>query len=201
MTTKEKLLDAAERLIGDQGYASTSLRQIISEAGVNLASVHYHFGSKEELLDEVIARHAGPVNVRRGELLAQAEREAAPDVPQVEQVLDAFLRPIFEVAERRPEFVRVMGRMHGEGLMPMVLFKHFQEIVIRFRAAMLRALPHLTEEELRWRLELMFGALATVMWHRPTGLAGRRRGKESLPALVSLFGAAFRSPVIEEEKQ
>ena len=48
--TKQKILDAAEKLIAEQGYAATSLRQIIADAGVNLAAVHYHFGSKDELL-------------------------------------------------------------------------------------------------------------------------------------------------------
>ena len=46
--TKQKILDAAEQLIAEQGYAATSLRQIIAEAGVNLASIHYHFGSKDD---------------------------------------------------------------------------------------------------------------------------------------------------------
>ena len=62
--TKEKILDTAERLIGEQGYAATSLRHIIAQAGVNLAAVHYHFGSKEDLLDAVVARKAAPVNDR-----------------------------------------------------------------------------------------------------------------------------------------
>ena len=57
--TKEKILDTAERLIGEQGYAATSLRQIIAQAGVNLAAVHYHFGSKEDLLDAVVAAQSG----------------------------------------------------------------------------------------------------------------------------------------------
>ena len=48
---------------------STSLRQVITEAGVNLAAVHYHFGSKEDLLDEVVERRAGPVNKARLALL------------------------------------------------------------------------------------------------------------------------------------
>ena len=69
--TKEKILDTAERLIGEQGYAATSLRQIIAEAGVNLAAVHYHFGSKEDLLDAVVVRKAGPVNEAR---LARLDR-------------------------------------------------------------------------------------------------------------------------------
>ena len=63
--TKDKILDTAERLIGERGYAATSLRQIIAEAGVNLAAVHYHFGSKEDLLDAVVARKVTPVNEAR----------------------------------------------------------------------------------------------------------------------------------------
>ncbi len=199
MNTKDKILDAAERLIGDQGYASTSLRQIIGEAGVNLAAVHYHFGSKEELLDEIIRRKAGPVNERRMALLDEAEREAGGDAPPVERVLDAFLRPVFEVKERNPEIVRVMGRMYSEGLMPLILVKHFQPMVVRFHAAMLRSLPHLSDDELRWRQELMFGAMASTMWHRPPVMQPVMSGPEVLPRLLSFFGAAFRSPVTAKE--
>ena len=54
--TKQKILDAAEHLFAAQGYSATSLRQIIAEAGVNLASVHYHFGSKEGIVTAVLGR-------------------------------------------------------------------------------------------------------------------------------------------------
>ncbi|HMC58416.1 MAG TPA: helix-turn-helix domain-containing protein, partial [Candidatus Solibacter sp.] len=92
--TKQKILDTAERLFGEQGYDATSLRHIIAEAGVNLAAVHYHFGSKEELLDEVVVRRAGPVNEAR---IAMLDRlEAAEGPPVVEKVLEAFLLPTAE---------------------------------------------------------------------------------------------------------
>jgi AcrR family transcriptional regulator len=199
VTTKDKILDTAERLIGEQGYAATSLRQIIGEAGVNLAAVHYHFGSKEELLDEVIRRKAGPVNERRMLLLDEAERAADGAPLPVEAILEAFLRPVFEAKERNPEFVRIMGRVHGEGMMPAVLRKHFQLVVVRFRMAMLRSLPHLDDQELGWRLELMFGAMSMAMWHRPAAL-GEVSGLKILPKLVGFFGAAFRSPVVMKEE-
>src|SRR5260370_36472731 len=98
--TKEKILDTAERLIGEQGYAATSLRQIINEAGVNLAAVHYHFGSKEDLLDAVVMRKVGPVNEARLAALTLVEREAGDGEPEVEKVLDAFFAPT-AVAGRR----------------------------------------------------------------------------------------------------
>ena len=64
-TTREDLLDAAERLFALHGVNGTSLRAVTREAGANVAAVHYHFGSKEELLREVFARRLGPVNRRR----------------------------------------------------------------------------------------------------------------------------------------
>src|SRR5260370_41736213 len=124
--TKQKILDAAERLFSEQGYAATSLRQIIAEAGVNLAAVHYHFGSKEELLDDVVRRRAGPVNEARIALLDCIEAEKGNAPPLVERVLEAFLLPTAEAASRHPQFVKLMGRMLAEGMMPGILQKHFQ---------------------------------------------------------------------------
>ena len=106
--TKQKILDTAERLIGEQGYAATSLRNIISEAAVNLAAVHYHFGSKEDLLDEVICRKASTVNTKRLELLDRFEAEAGSAPVPVEKVLAAFFDPMIEAGSRNPQFVDVL---------------------------------------------------------------------------------------------
>src|SRR5215471_10621595 len=105
--TKQKILDAAERLIGEQGYAGTSLRQIIADAGVNLASVHYHFGSKEELLDELVMRKAGPVNEERLAMLDRAEAASASKAEFLERILEAFLAPAFYKRRQNPQFVRL----------------------------------------------------------------------------------------------
>src|SRR5271165_6495757 len=146
-TTKDKLLDTAERLFGQQGYEATSLRHIIAEAGVNLAAIHYHFGSKQELLDEIVARQAGPVNDERLALLNRAEAEAAGEPLPVVKILEAFMRPMAHAAQRRPEFVRVMGRIYAEGLMDTVIQRNFQLVVTRFVPALRRSLSHLPEEE------------------------------------------------------
>ena len=50
-TTKDKLMDAAERLFARRGFHGASLRDITAAAGVDLAFVNYHFGSKKGLLD------------------------------------------------------------------------------------------------------------------------------------------------------
>src|SRR5579871_4058626 len=89
--TKTKILDAAEKLFGTKGFDATSLRDITTEAEVNLAAVNYHFQSKDSLIDAVIARRVEPVNQRRLELL-----EAAGPNPTVEQILIAFLQPLMQ---------------------------------------------------------------------------------------------------------
>ena len=96
--TKQRLLDTAERLFGENGYASVSLRQVIAEAEVNIAAVHYHFGSKEGLLDAVLLRKIGPVTKQRMENLDRVLAEAGSKAPCVEKVLEAFLLPTAAVA-------------------------------------------------------------------------------------------------------
>src|SRR5579862_3686384 len=138
--TKQKILETAESLFAEKGYDATSLREIIQAAGVNLAAIHYHFGSKEDLLDELIRRKVGPVNQHR---LAMLDRIEAADDRQLplEKVLEAFLLPMSDVSEQSPQFVRLMGRIHGEGMMPAIRQRHFQEVIARFTPAFQRALP------------------------------------------------------------
>jgi AcrR family transcriptional regulator len=197
--TRQKLLDTAERLIGEQGYAATSMRQIIAAAGVNLAAIHYHFGSKEELLDGVIARHAGPVNERRFELLDRFEAEAGGNPPEVELVLEAFLRPMGEVGDGHPEFVRVMGRMMGEGMMPSIVKNHFQPVIERFVAALGKALPELPHDELAWRIQFMVGAMAHTMCSPNLPIVAPESDfKTRLARLVTFLTGGFHAPVTEE---
>src|SRR5215475_10495676 len=150
--TKQKLLDTAERLFGEQGYGATSLRQVIAEAEVNVAAVHYHFGSKEELLDAVILRKAGPLTEQRLARLEAVQASAGPNPPDVEGIVASFLMPTAEIAERNPTFVRLMGRMLSEGMMPRIVERHFQESAGRFVEALRSALPHLSRDELLWRV-------------------------------------------------
>jgi AcrR family transcriptional regulator len=202
LDTKQKILDTAERLFGENGYSVTSLRQVITEAEVNLAAVHYHFGSKEDLLDAVVLRKAGPVTQARLELLARVEADAGDGPPNVERVLESFLLPTAEMGQTNPTFVKLMGRMLSEGLMPRIVQKHFQESGMRFVAALARALPHLGREELLWRVHFMIGAMAHTMTIEPImpvalePLAFPLR----MEKLVRFLGAAFRAPAESKEK-
>src|SRR5258707_12134788 len=73
--TKSRILDVAEQLFMEHGFEATSLRQLTSSAGVNLAAVNYHFGTKEELFQTVLTRRLDPMNQERIELLGRLERD------------------------------------------------------------------------------------------------------------------------------
>jgi AcrR family transcriptional regulator len=204
--TKERILDTTERLFSEQGYAATSLRSIIAEAGVNLAAVHYHFHSKEALLEAVILRRSVPANHERLALLDQFEKEAGENPPPLEKVIEAFVAPTLHMS-RDPQsggmvFMKLLGRLHAEGdLLPRILTSQFGEVLERFGAALRAALPDLPPEELFWRLNLALGALAQTLrggskdLQTISDLSLSFNSETALERLVAFLSAGFRAPV------
>ena len=94
--TKDKIMDAAEKLFARRGFHGTSVRDITGAAGVDLALVNYHFGSKKQLLAAVIERRGQVLNEERLRRLAEERLRAAPDPPSTEAVVDAFFDPILD---------------------------------------------------------------------------------------------------------
>jgi AcrR family transcriptional regulator len=207
--TQVKILDTAERLFGEQGYAATSLRHIISEAGVNLAAIHYHFGTKEDLLDQLVMRKAGPVNEERLAMLDSLEAAAGAGPVPVEKILQAFLAPPFLRIDKMPSFSKLMGRMYGEGMMPLIVERHFQPVVTRFFAAFRRALPTLSPTELALRLQFMMGSMAHTLCAKQQGNGHNpplpTDGAVLLRALVAFLCGSLQAPpalpeITEESK-
>jgi AcrR family transcriptional regulator len=167
--TKTRILDAAELLFMEHGFEATSLRQLTSAAGVNLAAVNYHFGSKEELFQAVLTRRLDPMNQERIALLEKVERDAGGRAPSCEKVLFAMLIPALRLArdEKRggKNFLRVLGRAYAD---PAPFIRHFlsgqyAEMIGLYKEAFLRALPHLSRQELTWRLHFVMGALSYTL--------------------------------------
>src|SRR5215831_12858799 len=93
VATKDRILDTAEALFMEHGFEATGLRSITAAAGVNLAAVNYHFGSKEELFETVLTRRLDPMNQQRLDLLSAFEHESAPHPVACERILSAMLIP------------------------------------------------------------------------------------------------------------
>ena len=146
--TKQRILDSAERLFSENGLEGTSLRAIIADAKVNLAAIHYHYHSKEALLDAVILRRLEPINRQRLELLDAAESSARPAPPSLEAVIEAFLAPAFHMVasdrQRGGNLARLMGRIltSDKTLVPRMK-QHMSELLGRFIQALQNAAPEL----------------------------------------------------------
>jgi AcrR family transcriptional regulator len=201
--TKKRILNAAERRFAERGYAATSLRSITAAAGVNLAAIHYHFHSKEGLLEAVILRRAAPTNQERLRLLNQCLQTGGGTPPALEDLLEAFLAPTFRVAQEQTgaaRFMRMVARVHAEGdLLPSLVKSHFGEMLSSYTRAFLAVLPHLTLEEFVLRAQLAVGAVAQALRSRgklPRVSPGDADAAEVvLQRLISFLSAGFRAPM------
>lgn len=200
--TKTKILDAAEKLFGLKGFDATSLRDITAEAQVNLAAVNYHFQSKDSLIDAVIVRRIEPVNRRRLEML-----EAAGENPSVEQILAAFLGPVFE--QHLKPVAPLVGRILSDPnqFVDRVFKKHLQPMLDRFSQALGQALPELSTEERVWRIMFMAGVMTHVMrWSEvlpeiSRGLCHIGDPQALIDRMVKFVAAGFRVPTPELAKE
>jgi len=166
MTTKDRILDTAERLFARDGFEATSLRSITAEAQVNLAAVNYHFQSKDALVQAVIGRRMGPLNAQRLALLDAYEAEAGDAPVPLDQIMDAFLRPIVElVGSHAHQFVPLIGRLYTEpgDFVARLYEQQFEHMRQRFFPVLGRALPDLPRGELAWRIHFAIGAMAHTM--------------------------------------
>lgn len=162
-STKERILDAAEQLFARHGFAGASLRQVTSSAGVNLAAVNYHFGSKEKLHEEVFRRRLDILNSRR-----MIELKALSPDATLEDLLTAFIHPALELSRETTggdAFVRIMARAyaeHDERLRDF-LSDNYGDVLKCFAAQLAARLPALDKQELYWRIDIVTGALTYAM--------------------------------------
>jgi AcrR family transcriptional regulator len=163
--TKTRILDSAESLFAEHGFEGTSLRQITAAAGVNLASVNYHFHSKEELIRAVFARRVQPINRERLRRLTELEAAGGDEPLLLEPLVEAFYAPVLELnRDEKNRFQPLIGRMYGEtGIVREMFMQQMGEVARRFSIALRRALPELPAVELVWRMHFVIGALAHTM--------------------------------------
>jgi AcrR family transcriptional regulator len=163
--TRERLLDAAERLFAERGFEGASMRALARIAGASLSSTNYHFGTKEALLEAVLRRRAGPLNLIRLERLENAERAAGDDAVPLAAILDAFVRPLFEVRaasnrrETRPAWVAARLFFDPAPLVSRFRSELLRDVDARFLAALERTLPQRERYEIEIAYQLTNGLL------------------------------------------
>jgi len=166
MSTKEKILDAAEKLFSDNGFNGTSLREITSQAEVNLAAVNYHFGSKKELIKAVMSRYMNELSPR---LMSTLTSVQAKDKPTLIEVFSAFVEPLLALNMFRENgtsiFLQLLGRGYtdSQGFLRWFLTTKYPQVIENFIAAVQKAYPELEPEEMFWRLHFTMGTVVFTM--------------------------------------
>jgi len=167
--TQLRLLDAAEELFMQHGFEGASMRMLTARAGVNLAAVNYHFGSKDALIEAVFRRRLDPMNAQRLAELDRLEAEADGRPLGAEAIIRAFLgaslRMVEDARNGGRNFTRLLGRAYTEPAKPIrqLIGRMYAPAMERFKSALARALPELPRDELVWRMHFMFGTLAYTL--------------------------------------
>ena len=200
---RERLIIVAERLFAEHGWSGVSVRALTAAANVNLASLHYHFGSKEKLLEELFSARARPIAAERIRLLEQCAVGAGP--PLLEQILDAFLRPALTLGmEPRfggPTFIKLRARLatEPEAIGRQILGAAFDDSSRRFLEALERAVPEVPRRDLEWRFHFLLGAMVYTMADNgriqalTNGACDPSQVESALHYMIPFFAAGFRS--------
>ncbi|KIZ47266.1 MULTISPECIES: TetR/AcrR family transcriptional regulator [Rhodopseudomonas] len=155
-STRTSILSAAERLYAERGFGEVTLRDIVAEAGVNLAAVNYHFGSKDELIAELFVSRSLATNRERLNELKAAEL-AGGGRAAIDAVLRALVGPTLRGClgpdKQRSDAARFMIRASIESVAPIRKIKNREiDHLRRFAAAMRRSLPGVPDVEIYWGL-------------------------------------------------
>ena len=167
--TQTRILDAAEELFMQHGFEGASMRMLTAKAGVNLAAINYHFGSKDALIEAVFHRRLDAMNAERIAELERLEQAATGAPLSAEAIIRAFigtsLRMIEDARGGGRNFIRLLGRAYTEPAKPIraLIGQMYAPAMERFKAAFVRALPELPKDELVWRMHFMFGTLAYTL--------------------------------------
>jgi len=204
VTTADRILEVAEAMFAEHGYKAVSLRSILRECGANIAAAHYHFGSKQQILEAIFVRRCAIMNGERLRLLAACK--AGPGRPPLlEQILDAFLRPSLvwpddDSGTRRFMRLRAGVACEREELARNLIAQHFNDTSRRFIVALANALPQIGMEELYFRFHFLLGAQYYTLLNPNRisdlsgGLCDPADAEKALRHMVCAFAAALGAP-------
>lgn len=192
--TRERILRAAERIYAASGFHGMSLRDVTVLAGVNLAAVNYHFGSKDKLILALADRRLTPINNDRLERLdklrAKHGREAIPVRELVAALIDPMFKALRQGKNNRAIMVRLVAQMMIDDPRRFAhIHKAFYKTVLdRYHDELQRTIPQLTSHQVNARF---FCAFATVL--------GIRLMHESMDWFLKIRSEDRQFEILEQE--
>ena len=202
--TKTRILDAAEKIIVKKGADKASLRSITKEAGVNLAAINYHFGSKNNLVSAITARYIDSavedLKTRLDKVLAKARKGEAP---VLEDLIRSYLLAYLEFSMKNPDYKNVFNelfRSYDDETAAGQTIKEIVGHVMRdYAEAFKLALPELSEESVLERMAFFrstaIGIMAgeCVMDASLDMLGISKERNDLLEGMICFIAAGFRA--------
>lgn len=165
--TRQTILDAAERCLAEGDFDGVSLRSISDAAGVDIALLNYHFGSKENLVSEVISRRAQVIHEARVRALEEARHKAGTNSPTVDAIVIAFLEPwLKKLASDNANWQNYNRLLCRLSMMPKYLplvSDCLDPTALHFINALRSALPKAAPKSIYWGYMFLLGAMVQVM--------------------------------------
>jgi len=168
LETVDKILDPAELLFAEKGFAETSLRMITSKANVNLAAVNYHFGSKNALIQAVFSRFLGPLS----KIMEDTSKEhgwGKDNIPSLEDILKLYMHSLLKIPSSHENGVAVFMRLMGlaytqsQGHLRLYLEQEYAKTFRLFLELVRLSTPELSTKERFWRTQFTLGSIAFTM--------------------------------------
>lgn len=205
--TKVRILTAAEHLFTARGFAGVTMREVARRSATNVASAHYHFGSKEGLVIEMLRHRIAPINAERLRLLDEAKHQSGGQPLEPIVIFTSLLLPIGQAAtgSKGPDsrFMQLVGRSFTEpaSFLEKVHRRLFQELSDIFMVELRRSHPEAQEEDLFWNLHFvvatMLGALANHRRLAPFsgGLCKDKDVAEMIQRLIVFAAGGFATSI------
>ena len=156
MDTKTKILDAAQGLIVELGAHKASMRKITEEAGVNVAAVNYHFGSKDNLISAIMTRFVTPLEKEQRRRLDEVMKASASGTPDIDAILRSQLEPLYEFSVSEPDWMNVFHQFaaayENEGIFKRDLKRLVEKKLIMLSQCLQKALPNIPKATLMRRI-------------------------------------------------
>jgi AcrR family transcriptional regulator len=208
---KTAILDAAETAFADAGFEGASLRRIVREAGVNLATVYYYFESKEGLMLAVMDRRFRPLREEQLSGLEALEQAAADQPLAVEAILETLLLPTLRLvgtgSVRQEAVKRLIGRVVTEPnpQIQQLLVRPHSVMRAAFFKALHRSLPDLPMPDLVWRMEFIWGALGFILCNPAkmemvtAGVCNPADTETVFQQMIRFFGTGLKAPPVSRQ--
>jgi AcrR family transcriptional regulator len=165
--SRDRILDAAEELFADRGFHGVSIRDITEVAAARLASVNYHFKSKENLYSEILKRRAQWIIQERERLLTEALAIKGSPEEIVRGIVKSFVHPLLEKSLNGgrgwKNYCRLLADTTGSGLHARELIATlFNPLALKFIHAIELVFPKADKYAVHYCYQLMLGSTVYI---------------------------------------